>query len=473
MSRTTDDGRPRIAIIGGGLAGLAAAVALSDAQCQVELYEARRFLGGRAGSFRDANTGETVDHCQHVSMGCCTNLADFCRRVGSEPLFRQDSRLYFVGPDGRALPFQADPLPAPLHLARSFWGLKYLSVGERLGIARAMWRLMRLTPADLLHDATIGTWLKQQRQTPQAIEYYWNVILVSALGEDLDRASLSAARKVIVDGFLASRKAYVLQVPRVPLAHLYGDRLEQWLQEHGVEVHLNTPLQRLECDGRIQLDFDKNRSSAPDKVILAMPWFRLPEVLAPGVAELWPDLQEMSGVDASPITGVHLWFDRAIMPHDHVVLVGRLSQWVFRRSEERPSADPRVSGHYYQVVVSASRNLSGRDRDEIVQEVCGELAAIWPAAAAAQLLHARLVTDRAAVFSVRPGLDKIRPPARTNTPGVFLAGDWTATGWPATMEGAVRSGYRAAEDVLADLGVSRKLVCDDLPRGWLARLLIR
>jgi uncharacterized protein with NAD-binding domain and iron-sulfur cluster len=178
-----------------------------------------------------------------------------------------------------------------------------------------------------------------------------------------------------------------------------------------------------------------------------------------------PDIEQ---VDASPITGVHLWFDRPIMPYEHAVLVGRLSQWVFHRG-----GDADGSGHYYQVVVSASRNLAGRDRSEIVDEVCRELASIWPEAAAARRLHARVVTEQSAVFSVQPGLEKIRPAQEITVPGLLVAGDWTSTGWPATMEGAVRSGYVAAETILQSLGRPQRILVPDLPRGMLARLLIR
>jgi squalene-associated FAD-dependent desaturase len=479
MSSADSDGRPLVAIVGGGLAGLAAAVALAESNCRVDLYEARRSLGGRAGSFRDPSTGETVDHCQHVSMGCCTNLADFCRRVGIEQRFRHDRRLEFIGPDQRAFPLSASGLPAPFHLAPAFWGFKFLSVRERIGIANAMWRLMRLRPQDDANSPTIGAWLKAHHQSRRAIELYWNVILVSALGEELDRASLAAARKVIVDGFLTSRDAYVLEVPQVPLSKLYGDVLESWLAGRGVRVHLNAPVRQVSHDSGPCVVLADGNEVRPDFLVLAVPWHRLASVVEPNLAARLPWLAEISAVESSPITGVHLWFDRPIMPYEHAVLVGRLSQWVFHRSSEASqlvatNRNVEIGGeHYYQVVVSASRNLAGRDRNAIVEEVCQELAAIWPQAAAANRLHARIVTEHAAVFSVRPGLDQLRPPQQTAVPGILVAGDWTATGWPATMEGAVRSGYLAAEGILSKLGQPKKLLADDLPRAWLARLLIR
>lgn len=463
---------PAIAVVGGGLAGLAAAVALTTAGCRVELFEARRWLGGRAGSFRDPSSGETIDHCQHVSMGCCTNLADFCRRVGAQGKLTRERTLYFVGPDGRVFPFRGDRwLPAPLHLARRFWGLKFLSTRDRLGIARAMWRLIR-EPAAGDREITVGQWLRRQNQSQTAIRRYWSVILVSALGEDLDRASYAAARKVMIDGFIAAADAYTVEIPATPLSELYGDRLLAWLQGQGVVVHLGASIRQVRDQPKVGLSTGDGQERAFDAVVLAVPWAKLADVVDASVASRWPWLADMTAVPASPISGVHLWFDRPIMPLPHAVLIDRLSQWVFARGNTLSRVrDP--GEHYYQVVISASRQLAGRDRQQVVNEVCGELADIWPEARDAKLLRWRLVTDSSAVFSATPGLECIRPQQATAVAGIYVAGDWTATDWPATMESAVRSGYLAAEAVLASVGRPQRFLVPDLPRSWLARCIVR
>jgi squalene-associated FAD-dependent desaturase len=462
---------PNVAVIGGGLAGLAAAVALASSGARVKLFESRRSLGGRAASFRDPATGEMVDHCQHVSMGCCTNLADFCRRTGIAELFRRDRVLHFIGPEGRHYPLQATRwLPAPLHLMPGFWKLKYLTISDRLRIAGALWKLMRSPIVDDPHGPTVGAWLERQGQSSTAIERFWSVILVSALGEELNRASLFAARKVIVDGFLAAREAYTVEVPEAPLSMLYGQRLERWFAAHGVELHLNAPVRQVALDGKPVVTRVDGQEIRADYAIIALPWSKLADLVAAEIASQWPWLHEISHLEAAPITGVHLWFDRPIMAWPHAVLVGRLSQWVFSRGA-LDTTDTR-SGHYYQIVISASRPLAGRDRKEIVAEVCGDLAAIWPAAAQAKLLQARVVTEQEAVFSVRPGFNQLRPAQETSTPGVLVAGDWTSTGWPSTMESAVRSGYLAAESVLKAAGRPQSFLVPDLPRGFLASRLI-
>lgn len=490
----------KIAIVGGGLAGLAAAVGLSGRGWQIELFEARRQLGGRAGSFYDPSVDQWIDHCQHVGMACCTNLVDFCRRTGLADLFRRDGVLHFYGPEGGCYRLAACAwLPAPLHLGPSLLRLGYLSLSDRLNIARALWRLARLKIDDNGGQPTVGEWLRGQHQSTAAIERFWSVVLVSALGEELDRASLTHARKVFVDGFLASRHAYQVDIPQVPLSELYGGRLEAWLAEHGVTVRRATGVRRIQGDGAAVTAIwlaDGTRKDA-DAVVFALPWQWARVVFDEALIARLPELATVDEIESAPITGVHLWFDREITPLPHAVLVGRLSQWMFNRGcrsiagdggwPSRPStvttdgleghptgAEGRSpAGHYYQVVISASRGLAGRTRQEVIAAILTELGEIWPAAREARLLHARMVTERAAVFSVRPGIERLRPSQETSIANLALAGDWTRTGWPSTMESAVRSGYLAAEVILRFAGCPDRLLAPDLPRGWLARLLLR
>ncbi|MBL8828187.1 MAG: FAD-dependent oxidoreductase, partial [Planctomycetaceae bacterium] len=206
-----------------------------------------------------------------------------------------------------------------------------------------------------------------------------------------------------------------------------------------------------------------------DHVVLAVPWRRFAELVAdvPQLSD-WPAIQLSRQLESSPITGVHLWFDRPIMELPHAVLVGTLSQWVFRRAADSPT-----SGHYYQVVISASRQLADSDRDEVVRQIVDELQQVFPESRGATLLRSRVVTEHHAVFSPQPGIESRRPTARTPLVNLALAGDWIATGWPATMEGAVRSGYRAAEVILNALGQPQSCAVDELPEALLTRCLTR
>jgi len=487
-------GEPSVAIVGGGLAGLAVAVALCERGLRVALFEARRRLGGRAGSFRDPHSGQSLDHCQHVSMGCCTNLADFCRRTGIAGAFRRHRRLHFIGPEGTRHDLAAVGwLPAPLHLLPGLLRLGYLRLGDRLGIARAMARLARL-PGDcpdfrrgapcaawsgengtVPFGPTIGRWLRGCGQSEEAIRGFWSVVLVSALSETLDRASLAAARKVLVDGFLASARAYEIEIPEVPLSEIYDRRLGDWLAAHRVEIHRGTRVGQIEGGGgraeALRLADGSRRQF--DFFVAAVPWRKVRGLLAEPLGTAIPSLERLGEIHSASITAVHLWFDRPITPLAHAVLVGRLGQWVFNKGT-RPLPDPAAQpAHCYQVVISASHELAGRRREEVVAQVRGELEAIWPEARGAALLGWRMVTEPEAVFSVRPGLDRLRPAQQTPVANLMLAGDWTATGWPATMEGAVRSGYLAAEAILRALGREQAILAPDAAIGCMARWLIR
>jgi squalene-associated FAD-dependent desaturase len=460
---------PQVAVVGGGLAGLAAAAALAERGVAVELFESRRQLGGRAGSFVDPATGEKIDHCQHVGMGCCTNLLDLCDRTGLAPLLRRDRVLHFFDESGRRFDVSASPwLPAPLHLAPALLRLGFLTWRERRALAAAIVRLARCRIPDSPQGPTMADWLRSQGQSHDAIERFWATILVSALGERLEHISLPAARKVFVDGFFAARRAYHLVVPTVPLAELYG-RLADWLQERGVRLHLGTAVAEVGGDaagaGRLKLGDGAAREFT--HCVIAVPWRRAAEVLHPSLAAALPELSRVGQWAGCSITGLHLWFDVPITSLPHAVLPGRLSQWVFARP-----GGGAGEGHYYQVVISASRALAERDRAETVEQVRGELAAIWPAVSRARLLRWRMVTEPNAVFSPRPGMELLRPPQRTAVANLFLAGDWTRTGWPSTMESAARSGYLAAEGVLAACGRPDRVLVPDLPRGRLARWLM-
>jgi squalene-associated FAD-dependent desaturase len=469
MTTASTPSTPHVAIVGGGLAGLAAAVVLVQRGCHVELFEARRRLGGRAGSYVDRAGGEQIDHCQHVAMGCCTNYLDFCHQTGIADLFERHEKLHFFGPDSRRSDFHPSRwLPAPLHLAGPLLGLKFLTPADKLGIARSMLRLMRTTPTDAPGGPSVYEWLQQDGQNATAIERFWQVVLVSALGESLDRASLAAARKVFLDGFLAHRDACHVIIPRVSLGELYDVRVAEWLRTRGVVIHIETAVTTVigiaDRVSGIRLADDSERQF--DFVILAVPWQRVSELLSPELCNVIDPHERFASLTGSPITGVHLWFDRQLTDLPHAVLVGRLAQWIFSRRFA-----PERGEYYYQVVISASRNLAGRDRQAVIDEVLADLRAVFPAAYKAKLVRWQLITEQDAVFSIRPGTSALRPAQQTPVPNLLLAGDWTATSWPATMEGAVRSGYLAAEALLVQVGRPERIVVPDLPRGWLVRFL--
>src|SRR5688572_3407137 len=239
-----------VLIIGGGLAGLATAAALAPRGFQVTMIESRGRLGGRAGSFTDAATGQLIDTCQHVSMGCCTNFAHFARTVGIAHFLQAQPCLSFMTPDRRLSRFRADALPAPLHLARSFWTAHYLTLGEK---ARIAWGLACLARASPDADPPFLAWLRRHGQTPRTVERFWGLVLTSALNEVPERIGLRYARKVFRDGFLNHPRGFEVEVPTVPLGRLYGEELRAWLDRHGVRVLHHHAAQGLILDGsRVQ-----------------------------------------------------------------------------------------------------------------------------------------------------------------------------------------------------------------------------
>jgi len=464
---------PRVVVVGGGLAGLAAAAALLDAGLAVHLVEGRRQCGGRAASFADAADGGLVDACQHVAMGCCTNFLDLCQQAGLGRFLRRDRTFWFIGPDGRRT--ACSPvgwLPAPLHLAPLLLGMRHFSLAERLSLALGMLKLAAWrSPAGEEQEPTAANWLAA-RQPGRVIELFWQPVIESALGESIDLVGLGAVRKVAVDGFLAHQTAADLWVPTRPLGELFGKHLTDWLAARGATISLGRQVTAVELapGGRAAAVSAGGERIAGDAVVLAVPWR--------AAARLVPDL--LPAVDASfvgsPITAVHLWFDRPILDLPHAVLVGRVSQWVFP-GEAAADAAGQVDaadrpGHHCQVVISASRGVCDGDRGRLLETVVGELREVFPAAAAAELLRSRIVTDPTAVLSVRPGVERVRPLTDTPVENLFLAGDWTATGWPSTMEGAVRSGRIAAAAVARSLGRTPLPLTADLPKNAAIRLLV-
>lgn len=468
--------KPTLAVVGGGLAGLAAAVAAAGRGWQVDLFERSSRLGGRAGSFRDPETGGMIDYCQHVAMGCCTNLlASFCSSTGMTDSFRPSPQLHFFGPEGRRHDWAASRfLPAPFHLLPALRRLKYLSLGERLNILRTIGQLAsRSAGRQSPDEQTTGTWLRQEGQSERAIEWFWSVVLVSALGETVERVSQSAARKVFRVGFLSSRDAHRLFVPNWPLGELLDRRVAARLSRHHATIHRGARVTGVEADGcraaTVVLADGTRREF--DFVVVAVSWRQVCPLLPEPVRAAMPELQAVEQIRPSPITAVHLWFDRPLSALPHAVLVGKLSQWVFNRGccNVRGAMQP---AHYYQAIISASHALLGRSPRAVLAEVRRDLEAIWPDVRGAAVLHWRIITHPAAVFSARPGVEKLRPPQRTPFSNLLLAGDWTATGWPATMEGAVRSGYLAVEEILKSRGEEARLLAADLPGNPLVRMLL-
>jgi len=466
-----------VIVIGGGLAGLSAGVALAEAGWRVRLFEQRPFLGGRATSYVLPD-GEHVDNCQHVTLGCCTNLEDFYGRVGSANKIKFFDRLVFRDPQGRRGEMHAGVLPAPFHFLGSFLGFAPLTFADKWSIGRAMLAILRAKghTADLDEPGGISMleWLKRRGQTPGAIERFWRVVLVSALDEELDRTDACFGVDVFWKGFLSNRGGYRMGVPAVPLAELY-DGCKAEIERRGGEVNLRMPLRGLHLkNGAMEsVEFDGRRKESADAYVFALPHQALLEVVPEEAKQIEPALAKITEIRVSPITGVHFWFDREVMREPFLTMLDTTTQWIFNKSLLYGDKDGagKERGQYLQLVISASYGLLQKPRQEIIDLCLKEVREFLPAARDAKLVKATVIKEAAATFSPQPGVDGLRPKQETLIRGMFLAGDWTDTGWPATMEGAVRSGYLAAEAVLRIAGTPKKLVRPDLPPDGLVKLL--
>jgi squalene-associated FAD-dependent desaturase len=465
-----------VAIAGGGLAGLAAACALSDAGFRVTLFEKRPFLGGRASSYEHPGTGEVVDNCQHVLFRICTNLVKFYEDIGVADQIRWFDQMNFIEPGGRVSVMKSSPLPAPLHTAPSFLHFPFLSAADKLAISRALVPLTLTAQRD--NGQSFQQWLDTHGQTKNAVARFWHPILISALSEELDRISVSAAAQVVRES-MKTPAARHMGVPTLPLTDLYNAAGE-YVRSHGGTLHFRCPVEGFSADGsqvRVRMRSKEGTEETFDYLVLALPFDALDSLL-PAETQSEPIREKIAHFENSPITGIHLWFDREISDLDHAVLLDRTIQWMFHKSRLQPmraqGENESGSGSYVELVVSSSKTLIDKSRAEIVELALGEVREFFPAARNANLVKSTVIKEVNATYSPRPGIDAHRPTPVTLWPRVFLAGDWTATGWPATMEGAVRSGYLAAE-ALADVSGNKgmRFLTPDMPASGLMRLFVK
>jgi len=458
------------------LAGLAAGCALAEAGFRVTLFERRPYLGGRASSYQHPGTGEIVDNCQHVLLGCCTNLLDFYRRAGVQDKIRWYEKLTFLEPGGRASVITPSALPAPLHTALAFLRVDCLSFRDKMAISRAMAALAPSIPPD--RGKSFLDWLNRHGQTEQAIERFWKTILVSALNEDLDQVSVPYAAQVVRESFLKSAAAGLMGIPTVPLTDLYS-QTGDYIRARGGEIQFRAGVESFRAENCEVSVTTNGQEQKFDYLLLAVPFDVLGRIL-PNTPSATPLAEALDRFSTSPITGIHLWFDRQISDLDHAVLLDRTIQWMFHKSrlidvrnnDVRNNEDRKNgSGSYVELVVSCSRSLVEKSKSEIVEMAMKEAEEFFPDVCEAKLLKSTVIKEVHATYSPRPGIDQYRPKPETAWPRVFLAGDWTATGWPATMEGAVRSGYLAAEALARFAGgKSASFLVPDLAPSGLMKL---
>jgi squalene-associated FAD-dependent desaturase len=442
--------RARIGVLGGGLAGITAALECADAGAEVTLYEARPRLGGATFSIR--RDGHWLDNGQHVALRCCTAYRRLLATLGTDRYLELQPRLSILVLDGAGnrVTFARTALPAPLHLAKALLSYRHLTVRERAAAARAVTALRRLDPSDpRLDETTFGAWLRAHGQSRDAIDRLWDLIALPTLNLHADEASLALAAFVFRTGVLDESDACDIGIPTIPLQRLHGEAAATALRARGVQIRLRTKVDRVRpSEGGFELLL-RDGPDRVDRVVCAVPPQVAVELLPPGIVSA----QEVEQLGTSPIVNVHLHYDRRVLDAPFAAAVGSPVQWMF----DRTSSSEVEHGQLLSLSLSGADEELALTRARLVERSAKAIARMLPAARDAQLLDSAVTREPAATFRGAPGSARLRPPARTDVPGLALAGAWTDTGWPATMEGAVRSGSAAAAQVLAHPLVTRRL----------------
>jgi squalene-associated FAD-dependent desaturase len=424
----------------------------------VTLLERRNRLGGLTWSFRHAD--RWIDNGQHVFLRCCDQYLAFLDRIRAASDVELPARLDIPvaapapRPDRppRLGRLRRSDLPAPLHLAGTLLGYPHLPIRDRLRLGRAVWSLRSLDLDDpALDEESFGSWLARHGQSAAAVAGLWDLITVPTVNLPAAEASLAMAAKVFQTGLLSDNRAADIGWSRVPLGQLHGERSAAALQKAGVDVFLGVSVHNIEVGGasarprRFAVRTPDGTFDA-DAVIAAVPHEIARDLLPSGAV---PNQDRLGDLGASAIVDVHLVFDRKVTPWPLMAAVHSPVQWVFDRTASSGLGSQAGGPQYVAVSVSAADDLLGRRPDDLVAWITAEFGRLLPEAIGARVVDSLVTKERAATFRARPGTAALRPGPRTAWPGLAVAGAWTDTGWPATMEGAVRSGRAAAGACLA------------------------
>ena len=474
LRRRASDARPKdVVVMGAGVAGLAAAVALARDGASVLLLERRGFVGGRAYSYTHPALDETIDS-QHVIMGCYSNFMELMEQADATWCIRWYDELCFLEPSPTGTPrrswIKPSRLPAPAHLAASLWRAPMLDRRDKFAIARGMARFLRGAPVS--DQESFAAWLQRTGQPVRAIRHFWEPVVASALNDRFDNCSVKYAAKIFHEAMLRSPQAGRMGIPAKPMSEFF-DPVVKLARRLGVDVRLNTGVETIAPtqDGRWKV-----RTGAAEletgAVVLAgdlRHTQRLLNTLAgPGAPPAAYKPFEFDRFVSAPITTIHLWYDREVSDLDCAALLDTRIQWLFAKSRIRGWKAER--GSYLELVVSASWPEIAMSREQILASALSEIELFLPQVRQARLLKSAVLKEARATFSVTPGLDEFRPPQTTEYSRLYVAGDWTATEWPSTMEGAVRSGRLVAGEVAGDRTL---FLAPETPATGLMRFLSR
>ena len=448
----------KVAVIGAGLAGLTAGCELADLGHTVTVFEKRPFAGGKTYSYLDRESGEAVDNGQHVFMNCTTAYREFLRKIGTLHLTRRQKRLKVrvYGPGGNVSWLAAQALPAPLHLALSFTRYGHLRLADKLRIGRTLLAVHRMTEAERkgLHRIPFSDWLRGHGQTPEAIRDFWDFVLVPTLNCRADDASTADALFVLREGFLKSSRSAGIGLAAVGLSELHVQPAVAYIERHGGSLRVSESVAGIELDGHerpraIGIRLASGTLEPFEAVVCAVPHTAVSALLPPNLGAREP-FASLAAIPTAPIVNLHFWFDRPVADFAFAAFIGSELQWVFNRN--RLDMDQRAGHHHLVVSLSDAAAYMPLSKADLRERFLPQLGAALPAVGQANLLKFAAIKERDATFVPAPGL--IRPGPRTPVANLVLAGAYTDTGWPATMESAVRGGTAAAQELHATFRAS-------------------
>lgn len=461
--------RPRLAVIGGGLAGIAAAESAVNRGYEVDVFEWSHVLGGRVASIFEPNVARWIDNGQHILLGCNTELLALHARLGLQEEFDRYDSLTFYAQDNKNWTLASSTyMPLRWQMAPSFLKMPFLTFRERLTTGLALRKLAKLGKRKIDEGKNpdsakkLGDWLRAEGASQNSIERFWSPVVFSGLCETIDSASLHAAGKIVRDSFFSGREAIALHLPRKPLREIYHHRIASALEQAGVRIHFGARAARFELDpsdSKVEnLVLNGERTLKFDKYILAIPHFRARRVLSDSGLDDFAESLKLDRFEPGAITTIHLWFNRRILPPEihQVATLGEPGQWLYCPKYEHSAPGATIGGVYHLVSIGASHRLLSeeelmpRGKSLLLERLISQLKSLFPHEFTTgneplKLLHSRITTSFEAVFSPAPEIYSDRPDQSSPLENLALAGDWTQTDWCSCMEGAVWSGRKAIE----------------------------
>ena len=444
-------------IIGGGLAGLSAAVNLTSRGRRILLLEQTPHLGGRTYSFIDKKTGDPVDNGQHLMMGCYHETRRYLKLIGSGHLAHLQPSLHieFLHPQNGFASLQCPALPAPLHVLVGLLRLRTIPFLHRLRLLSIGTELLASSKQkeEELATLTVDQWLSSLRQTPENRKYLWDILAVGTLNDDPSTVSALLFYRVLKAAFLGNRLNSSLLVPKVGLSELLVDPAARFIESHGGEILTGAGVESIDIKDKAVVGLRVVRKTLRARsYISAIPYHSL-SMLQSTRKSAESTINHLEKFESSPIITLHLWLDQPVIEHEFVATLDSTIQWIFNKS--KMYSENQMGGRQYlSLVISGAGKYVGWSKEKLAVMAMKELRNLLPAAGKARILHSVVIKEKRATFSPKPGIENIRPGTITTLPNFFLAGDWTATGYPATIEGAVMSGFKAAEAVGRYLGES-------------------